>query len=123
MSGHRDRAGSLSSTLTISTSGSFDGSKTKPLRPRLSPPHKRVSFDAVSVPLPSVDMEEMESPVAGSSNIPPPTPIASVRGDRLRANRKTSSMDSVVDLKAVLAAGIDAWRTEIAEAEVESEES
>ncbi|KAG8999360.1 hypothetical protein FRB94_006086 [Tulasnella sp. JGI-2019a] len=118
MSGNRTRAASLSSNITVITSGSSDASKAVTTRPRLSSQNKRVSFDAISIPLPSLAFDEAEGDASGpSSSIPPPTPIASVRGERLRAGRKPSA-DSV-DIKAVLAAGINAWRVEIAEAETE----
>jgi len=115
----RVRAASLSSTTTVTTSGASDAAKVAPARPRLSSHNKRVSFDAISIPLPSSSFDEVEGDSGPSSNIPPPTPIASIRGDRLRAGRRPD-IDSRVDLKAVLAAGINAWRTEV-EAEAQEE--
>jgi len=111
----RVRASSLSSNTTASSS---DAVKAKPTRPRLSSPNKRVSFDAVSVPLPSATWEELATP----STLFNPSfalPSSSSSEDRLRALRK-AEIDSNVDLKAVLAQGIVEWRNEV---EVEVEET
>ncbi|KAG8857027.1 hypothetical protein FRB96_005957 [Tulasnella sp. 330] len=121
MSGNRTRAASLSSNITVTTSGASDATKFKPTRPRLTSQNKRVSFDAISIPLPSSTFEDVEGDFASSSNIPPPTPIASMR----RAGRKASDADSI-DLKAVLAEGINAWRSQLsidADAEAEAGQS
>ncbi|KAG8898100.1 hypothetical protein FRB99_007673 [Tulasnella sp. 403] len=115
----RTRASSLSSTTTsvISASSlrcatpSSDTCvvKAKAMRPRLSSHTKRVSFDATSVPLPSATWEEFAS--ASTVLTEPPFPLPGT-DDRQRDLRR-AEIDSNVDLKAILAAGIIEWRKEV----------
>jgi hypothetical protein len=107
MESSRARASSLSSTSSVSTKAG------KASRPRLSSPHKRVSFDATSVPLPSATWEELASP-ATLANPPFPLPIleSSTSTTPARDIRKVD-IDSSIDLKAILAQGIIEWRNEV----------
>jgi len=104
----RPRASSLSSQSTSSSTA--DLPKTKASRPRLSFHNKRVSFDATSVPLPSATWEELASP---ASLLNPPFPIPEIVTENRNHTLRKAEIDSSIDLKAVLAAGIMEWREEV----------
>ncbi|KAG9042768.1 hypothetical protein FS837_010403 [Tulasnella sp. UAMH 9824] len=102
MESSRVRASSLSSTSSASTG--------KASRPRLSSPHKRVSFDATSVPLPSATWEELASPATLAN---PPFPLPILKSSTPARDIRKVDIDSSIDLKAILAQGIIEWRNEV----------
>lgn len=106
MESSRVRASSLSSTSSASTSTKSG----KASRPRLSSPHKRVSFDATSVPLPSATWEELASPATLAN---PPFPLPILESSTPARDIRKVDIDSSIDLKAILAQGIIEWRNEV----------
>ncbi|KIO24102.1 hypothetical protein M407DRAFT_244562 [Tulasnella calospora MUT 4182] len=104
MESSRPRASSLSSTSSASTKSG------KASRPRLSSPHKRVSFDATSVPLPSATWEELASPATLAN---PPFPLPILASSTPARDIRKVDIDSSIDLKAILAQGIIEWRNEV----------
>ncbi|KAG8950828.1 hypothetical protein FRC04_007060 [Tulasnella sp. 424] len=114
MESSRPRASSLSSTSSTSTKSG------KASRPRLSSPHKRVSFDATSVPLPSATWEELASPATLAN---PPFPLPILESPAPARDIRKVDIDSSIDLKAILAQGIIEWRNEVEVEGVEEQQS
>ncbi|KAG8918236.1 hypothetical protein FRC02_002515 [Tulasnella sp. 418] len=92
---------------------------TPVVRPRLTRQKKRVSFDASLPPTSPISFDEESQPRSFSDSM---SSSSSEDMDSILRKRRKSEIDSSVDLRAVLAAGIIEWRNEVDSGAVEDEE-